>query len=982
MDNKYIILANLRKLKADFENTLSTSRSSVSEEKIRSGFLNKLFELFGWNLSDITEVIEEKHLEGEAKKNLISISSGHKKPDYIFCENGVYKMVCDAKNITEDFKNSKSNAFQIRSYSWSMNLPLAMMSNFHEFGVYDTTFIPDQNQDPQFKAIFFTIDDLIQDFDKYSTFFYKDKIQKHDWDISDGLDIKLHNEKSKTLDIAFFEILENFRVRLGQAILENIPKINQDSLNYYTQVIINRVLFIRFLEDLNIETNGTLQSYLNTQNFWESFVRKTVSEFKLKYDGALFDIDLPNLALTNDVFVDFVSSITGNSPYRFDVIKPSFIAEIYDQFLGRQLFVYDNKLQISNKPLSPDGAVPTPYEMSSYICKQTIQLDHISNINDLLKLKILDPCVGSGSFLLATLELLVEKYKTITNSERIALSDVKAIIKNCLYGVDIDPTALEVLKMTLSLKIVMSNFILPEPFSKILSAIDNNFKYGNTIVQEDALMLASEEFEQFPTKFEELFPIIFKEGGFDYVVTNPPYVEPKHFKRKWPLTHRYLKNKYNLSDKVDISMFFVLRINDLLKSDGKYGLVIQKRFFNTEYGRKVRNYLTTQGVLHTIHDFESNYLFKDKTTYIACLFGGSSKTSKKLELSQIRYAKHEGKLNSTRTNLNEVIMTKTRSALIESSLFINRNWSYESLTFTHFLEQKLLHSPDLVVLDDIERLNIGVGPQVLDSRFYFLHDVVKMSDGTIQAFNRRNEKVIIEQDLVRPVLRNDFPEEYNVVRETKDYLIFPYNEDGTLISLLDIQKSFPNGYDYLSYMNQHSTTEKVDNEDEFYRYTRETKLNSFQRPKIFIPMTIKNVKATFIEKNMFGDNSNMNSILDKYDDIIFLKAMCIVFNSKLFNDLAIILSGEASNGYRKLNKQFLKLVPVPILSTDSQNILVNFYEEISKLRNYISNSSGAKQTAYKNKLLAIINKANSKVKSLYNFSDAEIQSIEQLSERK
>lgn len=43
----------------------------------------------------------------------------------------------------------------------------------------------------------FTIDDLIQDFDKYSTFFYKDKIQKHDWDISDGLDIKLYNEKVK-----------------------------------------------------------------------------------------------------------------------------------------------------------------------------------------------------------------------------------------------------------------------------------------------------------------------------------------------------------------------------------------------------------------------------------------------------------------------------------------------------------------------------------------------------------------------------------------------------------------------------------------------------------------------------------------------------------------------------------------------------------------------------------------------------------------
>ena len=157
MENKHDILDKIKKLNNDFKITLNTAPSSISEEKIRSGFLNKLFEFFGWNLSDISEVIEEKPLKGIAKENLKSIGSDNKRPDYILCENSIHKMIVDAKNITEDFKKSKSYAFQIRSYSWSSNLPIAMISNFQEFGIYDTTFIPEANQDSDYRAIFFSI---------------------------------------------------------------------------------------------------------------------------------------------------------------------------------------------------------------------------------------------------------------------------------------------------------------------------------------------------------------------------------------------------------------------------------------------------------------------------------------------------------------------------------------------------------------------------------------------------------------------------------------------------------------------------------------------------------------------------------------------------------------------------------------------------------------------------------------------------------
>lgn len=980
MEDKHKILEKVKKLYSDFKNTLDTAPSSISEEKIRSGFLNKLFEIFEWNLSDITEVIEEKTLKGLAKENLKSIGSDNKRPDYILCENGVHKMIVDAKNITEDFKKSKSYAFQIRSYSWSSNLPIAMISNFQEFGIYDTTFIPDANQDPEYRAIFFTIQDLIEEFDTYSTFFNKQHIQNHSWNLSSELDIDLHNSKNKSLDEAFFELLENFRLDLGQSIFENMPKITQDRLNYYTQIIINRILFIRFLEDLNIETEGTLQSYLNTDNFWDSFVKKSLSEFKTKYDGALFDIDLPKLSLENKVFKEFISSITGTSPYRFDIIKPSFIAEIYDQFLGRQLFISNSTISINNKPLSPEGAVPTPYELSHYICQHTIQLDNLYSIDELLELNILDPCVGSGSFLLSALDVLVEKYKTLEHSTTISFSAVKDIIKHCLYGVDIDTTALEVLKMTLSLKIVTSNYILPEPFEKILSDIDKNFLYGNTIVQEDASMLESEEFEQSPTDFEKLFPKVFENGGFDYLITNPPYVEPKHFKKRWPITHGYLKKKYKLSDKVDVSMFFLKRIDSLINKKGRYGLVIQKRFFKTEYGKKVRNYLSETEQLTSIHDFEDNYIFKGKTTYVACLFGKKS-SFKDTGTGQIQYVKHIEKLNDTRTNLKEVINTEADSIIIDTNILKDRNWSYESLSFANSLENKLVHTSELTTLDNIHRLNIGVGPQVLDSQFYFLRNVEEINEDIITAFNRRNEEVIIEKELIRPVLRNDRPEKYNLTQEAKDYIVFPYNEDGNLLSISELVDKYPKGYAYLSFMANNSDVEKVDNANEFYRYTRETKLNSYNRPKIFIPMTVKNVSASLVEKDMFGDNSNINTILDRDDDIDFLKAMCVIFNSNLFNKLAIILSGEAGNGYRKLNKQFLKLVPVPILDNETQNSLLGIFEEITKLKQYINYSSGEKQNNYKKKLESTINQANKLVNSLYDFSEKEMQNINNLSER-
>ena len=90
-------------------------------------------------------------------------------------------------------------------------------------------------------------------------------------------------------------------------------------------------------------------------------------------------------------------------------------------------------------------------------------------------LKILDPACGSGSFLIGAYQTLldwhlqwyekdgVEKhtkgkdpkvYRTAGNSYRLTTSERKRILLNNLYGVDIDPQAVEVTKLSLLLKML------------------------------------------------------------------------------------------------------------------------------------------------------------------------------------------------------------------------------------------------------------------------------------------------------------------------------------------------------------------------------------------------------------------------------------------------------------------------------------------------------------------------------------------------
>ena len=174
------------------------------------------------------------------------------------------------------------------------------------------------------------------------------------------------------------------------------------------------------------------------------------------------------------------------------------------------------------------------------------------------KLKILDPACGSGSFLLGVYQHLLDwhrdqyvnddpekwakgraprLYRTHKEEWRLTTDERKRILLNNIYGVDIDPQAVEVTKLSLLLKVLEGEdeqsigkqmALFQE---RVLPDLANNIKCGNSLIgpdfHENQQMSLLDEEEMYRVNVFDWnveFPEIIKNGGFDAVIGNPPYV--------------------------------------------------------------------------------------------------------------------------------------------------------------------------------------------------------------------------------------------------------------------------------------------------------------------------------------------------------------------------------------------------------------------------------------------------------------------------
>ena len=355
----------------------------LSEESTRS-WINEFLEIFDWDVLNIQQVQQEKIVDDSQKDKLDEINSSHTKPDYSLMNGASVKAYLDAKNPDVDIFKNKDAAFQVRSYGWSAGLPCSFLTNFEQMVIFDCRYAPQKGEDAGVAAIQISIDHYISRFDELNNHFNRHLVYGNNLQ-------KLYSsekvEGSKTLDSTFNKLLSDFRLQLANELYVNNPNIlDEDELNYYVQIILDRIVFIRVCESRKIEKEGLLLEFLK-KDFWNEFKKSCYVDFYNHYDGAMFSRDkkFDQIVLSNDLFEPFINKLYYPYPYKFDVIPTKVIAKIYEEFLAYSLRINNGVVatELKEDYVKTNGAIPTQEFIADAICRETVQKKAEDGIRDL-----------------------------------------------------------------------------------------------------------------------------------------------------------------------------------------------------------------------------------------------------------------------------------------------------------------------------------------------------------------------------------------------------------------------------------------------------------------------------------------------------------------------------------------------------------------------------------------------------------------------
>ncbi len=479
------------------------------EAQVRIDFVNPFFKALGW---DIENKAQKPPHERDVVVELSPETTG--RPDYNFRINGSTKFFVEAKapSVALDDIN---HILQAKSYAWSTkDVYFVILTDFEEFRLYDASLKPN----PRFPD-----EGLVFDF-KYTD--YPDNIERL-WELSKerveqgSLESLLPKDtKSKRLrippDKSFLEDLTAWRTELAKDIHKRNPEFDVKLLNDVVQRLLDRIVFIRIAEDRKIRPDRELWEIVaqwKAEGKRKPMMTHLKDLFKEINDDLNGDIFKPHACETADVDSNLLSEIIESlyfpkSRYRFDAIGVELLGSIYERYLGSTIRVTPQRVKVEEKPevRKAGGVYYTPKYIVDYIVKNTVgKVIEGKTPRQIEKIKILDPACGSGSFLLGAYQYLIDYHlqyyrnhpkdaQTLMfdfyariNPEDFALPlrEKAKILRNNIFGVDIDPQAVEITMMSLYLKALEGERGLLPRKQHLLPSLGDNIKCGNSLIGYD-----------------------------------------------------------------------------------------------------------------------------------------------------------------------------------------------------------------------------------------------------------------------------------------------------------------------------------------------------------------------------------------------------------------------------------------------------------------------------------------------------------------
>jgi type I restriction-modification system DNA methylase subunit len=633
--------SEIEKLVQKFKNTSARERKAMNENATRQGFILPMFRALGWDTDNINEVSPEE-----------KVSRGF--VDFSFRIGGVPRYFLETKRMDEDLTNPMWIR-QAVDYAWTKSVTWALLSDFEGLMVFNAETKTDNPY--QAKILDFTIDTYLSKFEKL---WWLSREQTALGRLDTETDESGRFSKRLPVSQELFGDLKKWREVLFNNFKLHNPMMPPNDIDNAILQLLNRLIFIRTAEDRHVERirlRAFVRELRDRKQFknWGAELSKLFREMDGIYNSEIFSEKRGSdgMELSPDVLEQVIEGLYQKRYilYNFNALESDVLGTVYEQYLGAvvadkseeekspkksakqaELISEGMTVQERRAKRKSQGIYYTPSFVTKYIVQQTVgKYLEENGYNPSKPPRILDMACGSGSFLIEAFDVL-DKFVMnlrgqaltpsfghpspvigrgdgsegkVFDSPVIGRGDGSEgnifdrarqleVLSNCIYGVDKDKQAVEVARLNLLLRALYS----PEKLPKL-----KNFHLGDSLR---------------PETWEMGFPEVMKDGGFDIIIGNPPYVRAENMNRDE--RDYYMSGAFETAyGKFDIFILFVEQAIKLLKEGGRLGFILPYAGFTQNYGLVLRKFILDTCVLETIVDLSKYKVFAD-ASIATCIF--------------------------------------------------------------------------------------------------------------------------------------------------------------------------------------------------------------------------------------------------------------------------------------------------------------------------------------------------------------------------
>ncbi|HEV2772140.1 MAG TPA: N-6 DNA methylase [Thermoleophilaceae bacterium] len=655
------------------------------------------------------------------------------------------------------------------------------------------------------------------------------------------------------------------------------------------------------------------------------------------------------------------------------------LGTIYERLLDYRLEERDGALGLaSTSGRRETGSYFTPERVVDRIVERTLaplldaRSEHVAALGlrgeDALEvflgLRVLDPAMGSGHFLVAAAAWIATHIATDPSYDGdLPRAEIqRRVAERCLYGVDLNPMAVELAQLSIWLTTVrrgepltfltnlrVGNALvgveldellageetlfaqqLAQVADAILSRIEAIASRGSERPEEvhrkEELALAVEGLREplerhadhavspafpgervspfhwgleFPEVFLSVAGMPRDDGGFDAVIGNPPYVRIQVLGRRLA---DWCRRRYRTaSGSFDTYIPFLERGVELLAPQGRLGFIVPNKLTKLDYGRRLRDWLARDGLVEEIVDFGDAQLFAGATNY-TCILVLSRRPS--AELVYRRVGRGEPALREALAGLDAV----------QAERFPLRELGGDPWVLATGDEACLLRS----LRGGAEPLG-EVTEQIFQGLITSADPIYILEDRGARGPHRRvysrasEREVELESELLHPLASGSDVDRYAFGR-LGSVLLFPYRREGEAMRLLNPEEisSLPLT---AAYLREHEEAlrgrerGKMDH-DGWYGYVYPKSLGVHDRPKLGVAATVRRLEvAADPEGAVYFHNVRVNGVLVDFEGPSIWTLLTLL-NSRVLDWFFRRGAVDHAHGYYAANKQFIAPLPI------------------------------------------------------------------------